>query len=620
MDKRDKYPFLSLLFIALIAILCMLSFMSWEQVLSKTTITGAVTASTTNVITITASDTKGTIQLKQMDGPTISLPFAEDGSTATSNAQNEAVYFSKSAQQNPNDLLYLEGETCTGTTSITDCIGAEFLVVKDKTAHLFEIASIDTGKNEVDIEDKTGEKETLDTVYNDGSATSLTVGDRTITLTLTETTKTVAFTTLGSTDGAIIELSDHATIELINANKASQSFEGLFFSEFNDGALAPEKYINDLRINIFFDDQNDKAIEISSSILTDLGVSQGSGWYKASVDDSQTKMFYSNKGTLWTYDDDEKQKLTVGHIVSTATAKVSVKKTAAQAAQEAAGWTIYGVDKEGDVGKDSSFVLDKKGYAYISYFDETNDALKYAYMTAQGWYVQRVDSGNVGRSSDIALDSDENSHVIYTDTKNSQLKYAYSDGKEWHTGTLDAAGQYAILPALALDSKNNPHIAYYDYKEDDLIHLWYDAETETWQKETVDSAGDVGTGASIAIDSKNYPHVSYFDNGYDILKYAWYDGAEWQTKVLDDSSGAGLFSAMQLDYQNYPLIWYYNQLKGKVQYLQYLGDNQWDQETFSLEGFDIYQGDIFLDDDGLVHFSYYYKAEKDLRYATGVWE
>lgn len=620
MKQRSAPAFLSLSIIAVVAIMSMLTFVPWEQTPLETAITGAVTASTTNVLTIAASDTKGTIQLKQMDGPSISLPFAEDGSTATGNAQNEAVYLSSNAQQNPKDIFYLEGETCTGTTSITDCIGAEFLVVKDKTAHLFEITSIDTGKNEVDVEDKTGEKEMLDTLYSDGSATSITVGDRTITVTLTEAAKTVAFTTIGSSDGAIIELSDHATIELINANKASQSFEGLFFSEFNDGALAPEKYINNLRINIFFDDQNDKAIEISNSILTDLGTNQGSGWYKKSVDDPQTKTYYSNKGTLWTYDEAEKQKLTVGHIVSTAAAKVSVKKTAAQTAQEAAGWTMYGVDKEGDVGKDSSFVLDKEGYAYISYFDETNDALKYAYMTAEGWYVQRVDSGNVGRSSDIVLDSDENPHVIYTDTKNNQLKYVYSDGKEWHTGTLDAAGQYAILPALALDSKNNPHIAYYDYKEDDLIHLWYDAETETWQKEIVDSEGDVGTGASIAIDSKNYPHVSYFDNGYDALKYAWHDGKEWHVQELDASGNAGLFSAISLDTQNYPLIWYYNQLKGKVQYLHYLGDDQWDQETFSLEGFDIYRGDIFLDGVGLVHFSYYYEPEKDLRYAKGVWE
>ncbi len=616
MKQRCAPTFMSLIILALLAIVGMLIFVPWKPAQSGTAITGAVTASTSNVLTITASDTKGTIQLKQLDGPTVSLPIAEDGSTAVGSAQNEAVYLSKSAQQNPNDLFYLEGETCTGTTSITNCVGAEFLVVKDKTAHIFEITGIDIEKNEIDIEDKTGEQETLDTIYSDGSAASITVGDKTLTLTLTEATKTVVFTALGSSNGALIELSDKAMIELINANKASQSFEGLFFSEFTDGALVPEKYISDLRINIFFDDQNDKAIEIGNSLLTDLGVSQGSGWYKASVDDPQTKMFYSNKGTLWTYDDEKKQKLTIGHMVSTAAAKVAVKKTAAQ--EEAAGWTMYGVDREGDVGKDSAFVLDKEGYAHISYFDETNDALKYAYQTAKGWYVQRVDSGNVGRSSDIALDSDGNPHIVYSDTKNSQLKYAYSDGKEWYKGTLEAAGQYAILPALTFDSSNTPHIAYYDFIDDDLVHLWYDADI--WQKETVDSDGDIGTGASIAMDSTDNPHISYFDNTYDILKYAWYDGTEWHVQKIDTSGSAGLFSAISLNSQDYPLIWYYNQLKEKVQYLQYLGEDQWDQETFSLEGFALYRGDIVLDENGYVHFSYYWEADKDLRYATGVWE
>ncbi len=620
MKKHYAPAFMSLCIIALLAMVGMLSFVPWEMIPSRTAITGAITASTTNVLTITASDTKGIIQLKQRDGSTVLLPIAEDGSGAAGNAQNEAVFLSASARRNPNDLFYFEGETCTGTTSISDCVGTAFLVVSSKKARIFEITSIDTTKNEIDIGDKTGEKETLDTIYSEGSATSITVGDLTITLTLTEATKTVTFTSIGSSHGATIELADKATVELLNANKASQSFEGLFFSEFNDAVLAPGKYISNLQLNIFFDDQYDKSIKISNSILTDLGVSQGSGWYKASVDDPQTKMFYTNKGTLWTYDDDDKQKLTVGHMVSTAAAKVSIKKTTTSNTEQTTGWTMYGVDKEGDVGKDSSFVLDKEGYPHISYFDETNDALKYAYQTAEGWYVQRVDTGNVGRSSDIVLDSKGYSYVIYTDTKNSQLKYAYSDGKEWYKGTLEAAGRYAILPALTLDSKNNPHLVYYDYKANDLVYLWHDADTDTWQKETVDANGDVGTDASIAMDSNDNPHISYFDNTYDILKYAWYDGTEWNIQKIDTSGTAGLFSAISIDANNYPIIWYYNQLKGKVQYLQYLGNDQWDQETFSLEGFDIYQGDIFLDEENYVHFSYYWGAEKDLRYAMGQWE
>jgi hypothetical protein len=295
---------------------------------------------------------------------------------------------------------------------------------------------------------------------------------------------------------------------------------------------------------------------------------------------------------------------------------VKIKSTA----EEAGGWIIHGIDKQGDVGKASSFVLDSNGFVHISYFDETNDALKYAYETIDGWYVQTVDTENVGRASDIALDSRGNPHIVYIDTKNSRIKYAQYDGQQWKRWTIEAAGAAAILPSLALGADNEQFIAYYEYIADDLMLLFYDTASQTWQKQTIDAEGNVGTEASIAVDTNNNLHVTYFDNTYDFLKYAWYDGTAWQRITLDSSGTAGLFTALTLNENNYPTVWYYNQLQDKVQYLSYVGNDKWEQKTFSLEGFDIWQGDIMLDENGYVHFSYYDKTEQDLRYAVGIWE
>ncbi|MCD6119511.1 hypothetical protein J7K50_06685 [bacterium] len=42
-------------------------------------------------------------------------------------------------------------------------------------------------------------------------------------------------------------------------------------------------------------------------------------------------------------------------------------------------WHIETVDSDGNVGKYTSIALDSGGYPHISYWDETNNALKYAY-------------------------------------------------------------------------------------------------------------------------------------------------------------------------------------------------------------------------------------------------
>ena len=96
------------------------------------------------------------------------------------------------------------------------------------------------------------------------------------------------------------------------------------------------------------------------------------------------------------------------------------------------------------MGKRTYIALDSDDDVHISYWDVTNDDLKYATNQSGSWVTKAVDSnGNVGTQTSLAIDSDDNVHISYYGATNGDLKYATLQGVHpWNVYG------YSISPAL----------------------------------------------------------------------------------------------------------------------------------------------------------------------------
>jgi hypothetical protein len=97
------------------------------------------------------------------------------------------------------------------------------------------------------------------------------------------------------------------------------------------------------------------------------------------------------------------------------------------------------------------------------------DSLYHAYYDGTTWHYETVDSSQtVGEYASIALDDSDKVHISYYDVTDQDLKYATNKSGSWVTTTVDAAGDVGSYASIATDSNNAVYISYYDATNKDL--------------------------------------------------------------------------------------------------------------------------------------------------------
>ncbi|HYN89330.1 MAG TPA: DNRLRE domain-containing protein, partial [Ardenticatenaceae bacterium] len=224
-------------------------------------------------------------------------------------------------------------------------------------------------------------------------------------------------------------------------------------------------------------------------------------------------------------------------------------------------WQFQVVDMEGDVGRHTSIAVapgtpgsqaaalspeQALEVVHVSYYDRSRRNLKHAVRTApRTWRVETVDAaGAVGQYSSLALDRAGNPHISYYDETNSALKYARWDGAAWQIQTVDNSGDAGSYTSLALDANGNAHISYYDVDDTALNFARWNGRA--WQIQSVPDDGNVGKYSSLELDPAGNAHISYYDEGNTALNFARWDGAAWQIETVDNSADVGLYTSLEL--------------------------------------------------------------------------
>ncbi len=283
-------------------------------------------------------------------------------------------------------------------------------------------------------------------------------------------------------------------------------------------------------------------------------------------------------------------------------------------------WMISTIDSTGSVGVSSSIAHDSNNKLHISYYDGTNDAVKYISNTTGTWISSTIGSniGNVDGniSTSIAVDSANTVHVCYGSYTQKKLIYAIFSSGTWTTSTVDSGTMRQT--SIATDSNNKVHISYYDQATG--AYKYATNATGSWVVTTIDTVFGSGGSSSIVVDSTNRIHISYigsYSGPYYDLMYATNSSGSWTKSAVDaDTTDSGTVVALTRDSNDKIHISYYDAINNVLKYATN-ATGTWIKSTVDSTPHTGVVSSIAVDKNNKLHiaYSYFGGVGSILRYA-----
>ena len=192
-------------------------------------------------------------------------------------------------------------------------------------------------------------------------------------------------------------------------------------------------------------------------------------------------------------------------------------------------------------------------------------------LTAQSWVVGAIDSvGNVGQYSSITMSQTGEIWLTYYDATNQKLKYARKSGSSWNTFDLLLGISTAGWSSIMIDDVGRPSVVLGNPVTAEVKYLGWLPLPPTASVSVIDASGSAGEYSSLATDGAGNLALTYRVSSTKLVRLAQKAGGDWTFQNLFTSTGTPSWSSLAYDQSNRPSVVLTDPVTAEVKYLGWL--------------------------------------------------